>query len=111
MFGFGFFGLMSGLLIFPFTSVAYTLLIFLLSGVSAGTYMTLEKSIAAELLPGGTRGTGYGILQTADSIGDLLSSVIVGILWSSINPEAAFLYASLISFISSFILILAPLKK
>lgn len=106
--GFGFFGIMSLLLAWQTTSLASALLIFFLSGFSAGTYMSLQKSLAADLLPENVRGTGYGIITTVDSLATLISSIILGVLWSLIGPEIAFIVAALISFLSIFALL--PLR-
>lgn len=103
--GFGFFGIMALTLISPSSHLLYLLVVFFLSGFSAGTYMTLQKTMAADLLPESARGTGYGILQIATSGADLISSLIVGFLWSSVSSEAAFIYAALMSIIAGYLLI------
>lgn len=109
--GFFLFGLMCLLLLWPSTNIAYLILIFFLSGISAGTYTSLEKSFAADLLPMHQRGTGYGLLLTVDSIGDLLSSMIVGFLWALFSPEAGFLYAALLSFLAAALMVFLPQKS
>jgi hypothetical protein len=68
--------------------------LFALAGVHHAFEQSLEKSLAAELIPGEVRGTGFGVLATANGIGDLFSSVVVGTLWSAVNPAAGFLYAA-----------------
>jgi hypothetical protein len=35
------------------------------------------------------------VLATANGIGDLVSSVVVGALWSMVGPAAGFLYAGI----------------
>lgn len=64
----------------------------------AGFYMaiqdTLEKSVAAELLPREIRATGFGVLATVNGVGDFFSSIIVGFLWSEVSPAAGFIYAA-----------------
>jgi MFS family permease len=68
--------------------------LFGLAGIHHAFEQSLEKSLAAELTSGEVRGTGFGVLATANGIGDLFSSVIVGTLWSVMNPAAGFLYAA-----------------
>jgi MFS family permease len=68
--------------------------LFALAGVHHAFEQSLEKSLAAELIPSEVRGTGFGVLATANGIGDLFSSVVVGTLWSAVNPAAGFLYAA-----------------
>lgn len=99
--GYGFFGIMSLVLLYPSSNFAFLIPLFFLSGFSAGAYMSLQKSVAADVLPEKQRGTGYGILQTADSISELIASVVVGFLWSSFTPEIGFIYAAVLSFIAA----------
>ena len=68
--------------------------LFGLAGIHHAFEQSLEKSLAAELTSGEVRGTGFGVLATANGIGDLFSSVIVGTLWSVMNPAAGLLYAA-----------------
>ena len=91
---------MSLLLAFQTASLSLAVLIFFLSGFSAGTCMTLQKSLAADVLPEKIRGTGYGILKTVDSLGTLTSSIALGLIWSNIGPGYAFILAALISLLS-----------
>jgi MFS family permease len=67
--------------------------LFGLAGIHAGVMASLEKSLAAELLPAEVRGSGFGVLATVNGIGDLVSSVVVGALWSAVSPSAGFVYA------------------
>ena len=71
--------------------------LFGLAGFHGAFQASLEKSLAAELLPAAVRGSGFGVLATANGIGDLVSSVAVGALWSSVSPAAGFLYAGIFS--------------
>lgn len=103
VFGFGLFGLVNIVLIFTQAQMMLWIIIFFSAGWSLGTVSTLEKSYAAQLLPEETRGTGFGVLQGIDGLGDLLSSIIVGMLWNFISPEAAFVYAALLSFGACFL--------
>jgi hypothetical protein len=61
---------------------------------------TIEAAYAAELLPTGLRGTGYGALQTINGIGDLMSSAVVGLLWTLFSPSLAFGYATILSIVA-----------
>jgi MFS family permease len=68
--------------------------LFGLAGLHHAFEQSLEKSLAAALISAEGRGTGFGVLATANGIGDLVSSVVVGTLWSVANPAAGFLYAA-----------------
>lgn len=67
--------------------------LFALSGIHIGFKQALEKSLATELMPAEVRGSGFGVLATLNGIGDLVSSVAVGALWSAVSPAAGFAYA------------------
>jgi MFS family permease len=108
-FGFFLFGVTSVGFVYAADIYFFTLL-FVLSGISAATYTALEKAFAADILPSNVRGTGYGILQTMDGIGDFLSSFVVGTIWILVSSGAAFVYAASLSF-ASMLLLLALMKE
>jgi len=103
-FGFLLFGITSLGFIYA-TDIYFFVFLFVLSGISAATYTALEKAYAADLLPSNIRGTGYGVLQTIDGIGDFISSFVVGTIWALISPELSFIYAALVSFASTLLLL------
>ena len=43
------------------------------------------------------RSTGFGVLAAVNGVGDLVSSAIVGALWTAVSPEVAFGYALVMS--------------
>jgi MFS family permease len=71
------------------------IVLFGLAGIHSGVQQSLEKSLAAEFLPQHVRGSGFGVLATVNGIGDLISSIAVGALWSAVSPAAGFLYAAI----------------
>jgi len=75
--------------------------LFGLAGVHGAVQQSLEKSAAAELLPKAVRGSGFGVLATANGIGDMVSSAAVGALWSIVSPAAGFLYAGVFAVIGA----------
>jgi MFS family permease len=104
--GFFLFGIVSLGFIYTTTNFYYFMILFILSGVSAASYTALEKAYAADLLPSHIRGTGYGVLNTIDGIGDLISSFFVGTIWTLLSPSLAFVYGAIISFIAALLLII-----
>ena len=78
--------------------------LFGLAGIHGGFQQSLEKSLAAELLPSQVRGSGFGVLATANGIGDLVSSIAVGALWSAVSPAAGFAYAAIFAFAGSLLI-------
>jgi MFS family permease len=81
--------------IFERPTIPVLVALFGLAGIHDAFQQSLEKSLAAELLPGNIRGTGFGVLATANGIGDFVSSIVVGALWSLVSPTAGFLYAGI----------------
>jgi len=79
--------------IFIAPTIATLAALFALAGVHDAFQASLEKSLAAELLPAEIRGSGFGMLAAFNGIGDLISSVAVGALWSAVSPAAGFYYA------------------
>jgi MFS family permease len=104
--GFFLFGIVSLGFIYTTTNFYYFMILFILSGVSAASYTALEKAYAADLLPSHIRGTGYGVLNTIDGIGDLISSFVVGTIWTLVSPSLAFVYGATISFIAALLFII-----
>jgi len=83
-------GTMSVGLMLPASSYAYLALLFVLGGFYIAIQDALERAFAADLLPEGLRGTGYGALATVNGIGDFVSSTLVGLLWTAVTPAAGF---------------------
>ena len=53
------------------------------------------------VLPEDLRSTGYGVLATANGLGDFASSLVVGLLWTVVSPAAGFAYAAGFSMIGA----------
>jgi MFS family permease len=84
------------LLALNISSIPGLLAAFILGGVYVGIEETLEDSLGAELLPSVQRGTGFGALATVNGIGDFISSLLVGWLWSVNGPSLAFGFAAIV---------------
>jgi MFS family permease len=90
-----------------FPNVVYLGFLFALGGTFIAIEDSLEGAVAADLLPRELRGTGYGVLATINGLGDFISSIIVGLLWTTINPAAGFAYAVALSIIGSITIVRA----
>lgn len=66
-----------------------------LSGIYIAVEETLEKATAAQLLPRELRSLGFGILAFANALGDMASSLYVGLLLEAGQAELAFGMAAL----------------
>jgi MFS family permease len=72
--------------------------IFTLAGIYVALEETLEDSLCAELVGDGQHGLAFGTLATVNGIGDLVSSVVVGTLWTLYGTSAAFTYSAALFF-------------
>jgi MFS family permease len=81
--------------------------IFALAGLFFGTEDSLEDSVAAELVPKEQHGMAFGTLAAVNAVGDFLSSLLVGFLWSTVSVQAAF-GASAVLFFAGVLLVLRP---
>lgn len=76
-------------------SLAVWALLFTAAGVVIAVQDALEATLTAEYIPAQTRGTAFGVLATVNGLGDLASSVLVGLLWTLFAPWWGFVYAAL----------------
>ena len=79
--------------------------IFALAGVYVGTEEALEDSLAAELIPREQHGMAFGTLAAVNAVGDFLSSLMVGFLWSAVSVAAAFSFSAALFFVGAFIIL------
>jgi MFS family permease len=86
-------------------SLALLVVIFVLAGLYIGTEEALEDSLTAEIVPREQHGMAFGTLAAVNAVGDFVSSVLVGALWSAFSVQAAFA-ASAVLFFAGAILIL-----
>jgi len=68
--------------------------IFLAGGVYVAVEETLEDSFCAELVSEPHHGMAFGTLATVNGVGDFLSSVVVGALWTGFGTGVAFAYSA-----------------
>jgi MFS family permease len=70
--------------------------IFILSGMYVAIEETLEDSFCAELVGEEQHGMAFGVLATVNGVGDFLSSIIVGALWTALGTSVAFGYSAVL---------------
>ena len=68
--------------------------VFVIAGMYVATEEAVEDSLAAELVDKEHHGMGFGVLATVNGIGDFLSSMIVGVLWTTLGTQVAFAYST-----------------
>jgi MFS family permease len=64
--------------------------VFTLAGLYIAVEEALEATLTADYVPEAVRSLGYGLLGTVNGIGDLVSSVAVGFLWTAFSPVLGF---------------------
>lgn len=80
-------------------------IIFMLAGIYVGTDEALEDSLAAELIPKESHGMAFGTLAAVNAVGDFLSSLVVGFLWSAISVKVAFSFSACLFFLGAFLVL------
>jgi MFS family permease len=101
IFGYGLGVLTNGLLAFSSASAGLLVAAIVLSGVYIAIEETIEKAVAAEMLPREQRSFGLGVLAAANAVGDMLSSVGVGLLLAAGHHYAAFLVPAAFGFLGT----------
>jgi MFS family permease len=95
IFGYGLGVATNGLLAFCFGAPRLLVIAIVLSGIYIAIQETLEKAVAAEMLPREQRSLGLGVLASANAVGDMLSSIGVGLLLAGGHQRTAFLIPAL----------------
>lgn len=75
-------------------SVAMIALAFALAGAGIGLAEPTESAVVSQLLPDRLRGSGFGVLGAVQATGDLVATVVAGVLYTAVSPGAAFGYAA-----------------
>lgn len=88
----------------------HILLLFALYGLYKGMSDGAQRAYVAELAGPDVRGTAFGIFHTATGVMLLPASIIGGILWDKVGPEATFLYGSSLALLSLLVFVL-PLRN
>jgi MFS family permease len=69
-------------------------LAFAAAGVGIGLAEPTESALVAQLLPDRLRGSGFGVLGAVQATGDLVATVIAGLLYTLASSAVAFCYAA-----------------
>jgi MFS family permease len=108
--GYSLFAIMCLCIVFLPPHVWTLAVIFALAGISVAFEETLEDSLCAELVTEENHGVAFGALAAINGVGDLLSSVIVGGLWTAMGTGAAFGFSASLS-LAGAVLISMPAKR
>lgn len=91
---------------FSYTNLIYLFSLFVLSGIYISAEDTLESTITADLVSPEIRGIGMGVLGTVNGLGDFISSILIGFLWTTISPAIGFATAGLLMLVGTFVILL-----
>ncbi|MGI8810140.1 MAG: MFS transporter [Acidimicrobiales bacterium] len=103
--GVALFGIACALFAFGSANLAVLAALFVAVGASTALVETGEGAHAAELLEPAIRGRGFGLVGLVDGVGDLASSVIVGVLFTLASPAWGFVYAAALSAAATVVLV------
>ena len=81
---------------FAVPSLWWFAIVFSLSGVFIAWEDTMEGVAVRDYVSAEVAGTAFGVLGVVNGVGDFVSSLLVGILWSLIGPTFSFLYAAVV---------------
>lgn len=104
--GYALFGVLCLLFMANTVNLGLLVAVFVLAGVYVGIVDAMQRALAADVLPLDCRAVGYGALATVNSFGDLLSSLVVGVLWSRVSYSAGLSYAAVLTLAGSILLLL-----
>ena len=97
--------------IFETTDISILLIIFVLAGLQTAIVDTVERAYASDLITEPTlRGTGFGVLQTVNGVGDFVSSTMIGVLWALLSPALGFATVASLAIIASVLLLMTTKK-
>jgi len=83
-------------LMFVPTNIYMLAAVFILAGIYVAGQDALEDALTAELTGKDQHGIAFGTLAAVNGVGDFVSSIIVGILWTHVSPVAAFGYSTVL---------------
>ncbi|HMJ06908.1 MAG TPA: MFS transporter [Chthoniobacterales bacterium] len=99
--GYGLAGVMTVAIIVLPANVWTMAAIFIVGGVYIAIEETLEDSMCAELVEETHQGMAFGVLATVNGMGDFISSIVVGLLWTAFGTTVAFGYSAALFFLGA----------
>lgn len=84
-------------------------LVFVTGGIQMAFVETTEDSLCADLTDPAHHGTAFGVLATVNGLGDFVSSIVVGLLWTAFGVMTAFSFSAVLFFLGALLIFrLAP---
>jgi MFS family permease len=85
--------------------------VFAVGGIYVAMEETLEDSLCAELVGAEHHGMAFGTLATVNGVGDFVSSIVVGILWTRFGTSVAFGYSAALFVIGAVLVLRTPQRS
>jgi MFS family permease len=82
--------------------------IFMVYGLYFGLTEGAERALITDLTPDGLRGTAFGLYNAALGVGALVASVLFGLVWTEVSPDAAFLMGGALALLAAVLLVFVP---
>ena len=78
--------------------------LFALNGIYTAAIESSQPALASTLIPEDKHGTGFGLMSGVDGLGDFVSSILMGTLWTVIAPGVSFAVAGITALLGAAIL-------
>ena len=85
------------------SSLPGIILVFVIYGVFFALTDGVQRAFVVDLSPSHLKGTSLGTFHTSIGLTALPAGIIAGSLWTSLSPEATFLFGSATSFVAGFL--------
>jgi len=83
---------------------------FSLAGIFIAWEDTIEGVAVRDYVDTSVAGTAYGVLGVANGIGDFISSIMVGLLWTVFGPLWAFMFAAIVGLSGTVLMASVPAR-
>jgi len=86
-------------------------LLFALNGIYTAIIESSQPALASTLIADDQHGAGFGVMSSVDGLGDFVSSIAVGLLWTYLSPAIGFLFGAVLALIAAIVLFSIHLPK
>jgi MFS family permease len=94
--------------LFAISSIFWFVVCFTFAGIFIAWEDTMERVAVRGYVDDSIAGTAFGLLGTINGIGDFASSIIVGVLWTTVGPKWGFAYAVIMGLAGTILMAKAP---
>ena len=93
---------------FVMPSFPLFVVLFILSGIFIAWEDTIEGVAVRDYVNDDIAGTAYGVLGVVNGIGDFVSSLVVGLLWTYVGVEWGFIYSAILGMAGTILMLRTP---